>query len=498
MLNAATAAASGTLLAKMDDDDLYAADHVRDLVLAREYSGAELVGKGTETVYLAGRDRTVRLGLGNGETYRSWHLSGGALLVSRHALERAGGWRRVAEGEDVELIAEVHRAGLGVYRLHGAGYVVVRHGAHASGFPDAYFLRQADAVLEGFRPAPDMAWAREAVMGGAASAPVAPPARPKPDRAVAWPARQGRIEQRAPSRLQSLAGRARRRLAALRDPYRARVLRMRLVVAARAGPPAARIASLAAAAPTPEHRAVATDAGEALAAGRRGEARAMLATLAKVADRGAEKVVSRRHRYVWIGNPKAASRSLIAALLDADPAAELFREATLAQVYRARPEARAFTTFAFVRNPCDRAHSFFSDTGPSGGKRSELLAGRYGVRGDGSFSELCAWLETPYGSDAFADRHWLSQHETISLEGGRLPDFVGRYERLEADLAEIASRLGIPVPALPALNRSPRAVPAGCEAGASGAVRAIHLNEANRALLRRRYAADFERFGYAP
>ena len=315
---------------------------------------------------------------------------------------------------------------------------------------------------------------------------------------AAWPARQGRIEPRAPSRLQTLAGGARRRLAALREPYRARVLWMRLAVAARAGPPAAGVAALIKAAPSPAHRAVAGDVREALAAGRRAEARAMLATLAKVPDRGAEKVVSRRHRYVWIGNPKAASRSLIAALLDADPAAELFREATLAEVYRARPEARAFTTFAFVRNPCDRAHSFFSDMGPRGGKRGVLLAGRHGVRGDASFAELCAWLATPYGSDAFADRHWLSQHETIRLEDGRLPDFVGRYERLEADLADIASRLGMPRPALPALNRSPREILRGRDASATDALRAIHLNEANRARLRRRYAADFERFGYAP
>ena len=93
VLNAATAAASGTLLARMDDDDLYAADHVWDLVLAREYSGAELVGKGIETVYLAERDRTVRLGLGNAETYRSWHF--GARRAAGLA-PCAGARRRVA------------------------------------------------------------------------------------------------------------------------------------------------------------------------------------------------------------------------------------------------------------------------------------------------------------------------------------------------------------------------------------------------------------------
>ena len=497
VLNAATAAARGPLLAKMDDDDLYGAEHVWDLVLAREYSGAELVGKGAETVYLAGCDRTVRLGLGGGESRRSWHVSGGALLVSRHALERVGGWRRVAGGEDIELFAAVHRGGLGVYRLHGAGYVVVRHGAHASGFSDAYFLRQADAVLAGFRPGPDMAWAAETMTGAAAPVAAGLPRAPRqPDAAAAWPARQGRIEVRP--RPQGLAGRLRRVLAAQRDPYRSRVLRARLALAAGVRPPACLLAALGAAAPGAPHRAVAADVAAALAAGRRGDARAMLATLMRAARSDAEKIVSRRHGYVWICNPKVASRSLIAALLDADPEARLFRQATLAEVHRALPEARGFASFAFVRDPCERAHSFYADAGPTGGKRGEMLAGRHGIGGEGSFAEFCAWLNTPYGSDAFADRHWLSQHELLRDESGRLPDHVGRYERLEADLADIASRLDMPVPALPALNRSPRTLPRDGGSGAAGALRAAHLNARNRAELARRYAGDFELFGYAP
>ena len=503
VLAAATAAAGGTLLAKMDDDDLYGADHIWDLVLAREYSGAELVGKGIETVYLAGPGCTVRLRVGTGETYRMRHLSGGALLVSRHALERAGGWPGVERAEDTELIDAVHRGGLGVYRLHGAGYVVVRHGANTSIYPDEYYLRRADAVLAGFRPGADMAWAEggmTACAGTGAAPPAAAPPAPvrEPDAGAAWPARRGRIELRPPSRLRATAGRARRLVQAYRDPWQARVRWMGVAVAAGLGPSAAAFAALVAAAPSAAHRAVATDAGEALAAGRREDARAMLASLARVADTTAEKIVSRRYGYLWLCNPKVASRSLIAALLDADPEARLFRQATLAEVYRALPDARRFTSFAFVRDPFERAHSFFADDGPSGGKRGALLAGRYGVRGDGSFAELCAWLNTPYGADAFADRHWLSQHEILRDEDGRRPDFVGRYERLEADLAEIAARLGMPRPVLPALNRSPRAVLPGGEASAAGAMRAAHLNARNRAELGRRYAADFERFGYAP
>lgn len=59
VLNAATEASGGTLLAKMDDDDMYGAEHIWDLVLAREYSGAQLVGKSLEFIYLAASDRTI-------------------------------------------------------------------------------------------------------------------------------------------------------------------------------------------------------------------------------------------------------------------------------------------------------------------------------------------------------------------------------------------------------------------------------------------------------
>ena len=153
VLNAAAGAAGGALLAKMDDDDLYGPEHLWDLALAREYSGAALVGKFPATVYLARGDRTVRRRRVRSETWSS-SISGGTMLIGRTDLERAGGWRRVPRHVDEALVEDVLRAGGGVYRTHDAGYLLVRHGdRHTWEADDAELLVAAEAVHRGWHPA---------------------------------------------------------------------------------------------------------------------------------------------------------------------------------------------------------------------------------------------------------------------------------------------------------------------------------------------------------
>ncbi len=153
VLAAAAAASSGDLLAKMDDDDAYGPDHVWDLVLAREYSGAQLVGKGLEFVYLAATDETVHLHAGRGEDYRTMTVAGGTLLISRRDLARAGGWPPVPRGVDKTLIERVLRARGCVYRAHGAEYVMIRRQEdHTWTPPDDYFARRATTARQGWRP----------------------------------------------------------------------------------------------------------------------------------------------------------------------------------------------------------------------------------------------------------------------------------------------------------------------------------------------------------
>lgn len=152
VLNVAVNEANGMLLTKMDDDDLYGPDHIWDLVLAHEYSGALLVGKALETVYFADRDRTVRRFRGQGETFNK-HGAGGTLLISRHDLDRVGGWQRVRAGVGTALVADVLRHEGSVYRTHGSGYLMVRHrDAHTWDADDSEFLSRPHAVLPGWRP----------------------------------------------------------------------------------------------------------------------------------------------------------------------------------------------------------------------------------------------------------------------------------------------------------------------------------------------------------
>lgn len=153
VLDAATAASAGALIAKMDDDDAYGPNHVWDLVLAREYSGAQLVGKGLEFVYLSATDETVHLHPGIGEDYRTMTLAGGTLLISRQDLARAGGWPPLPRGVDKALVEGVLRARGCVYRAHGAEYVMIRREeGHTWTATDDYFMQKAATARPGWRP----------------------------------------------------------------------------------------------------------------------------------------------------------------------------------------------------------------------------------------------------------------------------------------------------------------------------------------------------------
>lgn len=157
VLTAAARAASSEVLLKVDDDDWYAPDAVHDLLMARRFSGADVVGMPSEFVYLHANAEREAL------TVRRRHpselfarfVAGGTLLLDRGLLHSLGDFRRVRKYVDAQLLAGVEAAGGRIYRTHGLGYVLRRTGAGHTWQRDDEEFRRPDIVASewpGFQP----------------------------------------------------------------------------------------------------------------------------------------------------------------------------------------------------------------------------------------------------------------------------------------------------------------------------------------------------------
>ncbi|GAA3444673.1 glycosyltransferase [Planomonospora venezuelensis] len=153
VLNLAAARASGDYVAKWDDDDWYGPGHLSDLLLARSYSGADIVGTAAEFFYLEPLDVTVRRTDYTSEVW-SDHVAGGTILLDRELFRRTGGFPALPAGVDAGFLKAARAAGARVYRTHGLGYVLRRSAAaeHTWRLSLAHFLRVASNQWRGFRP----------------------------------------------------------------------------------------------------------------------------------------------------------------------------------------------------------------------------------------------------------------------------------------------------------------------------------------------------------
>ena len=124
-------------------------------------------------------------------------------------------------------------------------------------------------------------------------------------------------------------------------------------------------------------------------------------------------------------------------------------------------------TFAFVRNPWDRLLSCYRDK-IQGEVADFTLFSQSGLarclqRFD-AFSANMSFEEFVYAvasiPDADADEHFRSQHIYLTNDHGEIAvDFVGRYEKLEADFRYVVERIRLPkATGLPSLQANPRVV----------------------------------------
>lgn len=153
VLAGAAQRADGDVVLKMDDDDWYSPDFVADLLLARRYSGADVVGMPADVQFIEPADTTVRRGTRT-ECFATF-VAGGTLLVPVDLLEEIGGWRSVRRFVDAQLLAGARAAGASIYRTHGLGYLLRRRASGHTWEVDLAELLDPERVAErwsGFVP----------------------------------------------------------------------------------------------------------------------------------------------------------------------------------------------------------------------------------------------------------------------------------------------------------------------------------------------------------
>lgn len=177
--------------------------------------------------------------------------------------------------------------------------------------------------------------------------------------------------------------------------------------------------------------------------------------------------------FVFVHINKTGGSSIEAALgvkLDHDTALE-----KRARLGAAEWERRF--KFAFVRNPWDKvvSHYLYRVKTNQTGLRDEPL-------------EFGEWVARSYGEKdpRYYDkpRMFMPQWRWICDEGGaQLVDFVGRFERLEADFETVRERLDCdPLPHHKCSERGPYG---------------DYYDDASRGIVAEHFAGDLERFGYS-
>jgi len=116
-------------IAKMDDDDIYGPEHLRDLLDAALDTGAEVVGRAMNYIYLEPLNITLRkFGRGSMQTVEQWSdwICGGTILAKRASAQAAGWFGNGSSAVDQFLLSGVTNNGGKIWRTFGAGYIYRR------------------------------------------------------------------------------------------------------------------------------------------------------------------------------------------------------------------------------------------------------------------------------------------------------------------------------------------------------------------------------------
>jgi glycosyltransferase involved in cell wall biosynthesis len=129
ILSTLASQSQGDYIAKMDDDDYYGPEHLRDLLDAALDTGADVVGRAMNYVYLEPLQLTVRRFAPHGtqavELWSDW-VCGGTILAKRDVAEAAGWFGYGNTAVDRFMLSGITNNGGKIWRTFGAGYIYRR------------------------------------------------------------------------------------------------------------------------------------------------------------------------------------------------------------------------------------------------------------------------------------------------------------------------------------------------------------------------------------
>ena len=202
--------------------------------------------------------------------------------------------------------------------------------------------------------------------------------------------------------------------------------------------------------------------------------------IADLRGRGVYSGYPNAHRCVFIHIPKAAGTSLTKTLFAAPS-----RHLQYTEYERTNPRKfQQYFKFTFVRNPYDRLFSAYTFLKKGGLNELDRCWAEQNLTSFPDFESFVHGWVTPeniWSWVHFKPQHWWICDASFNLK----VDFVGRFERMDEDVAVVQARLGMPVARLPKINVTIR--PRTKEDAYTAEMRAI-VGEV--------YRNDFELFSY--
>jgi len=202
--------------------------------------------------------------------------------------------------------------------------------------------------------------------------------------------------------------------------------------------------------------------------------------IADLRGRGVYRGYPDEHRCVFIHIPKAAGTSLTKTLFTAPS-----RHLQYTEYERANPKKfKKYFKFTFVRNPYDRLFSAYSFLKKGGLNELDRNWAEQHLAAYPDFESFVHGWVTP--ENIWSWVHFKPQHFWICDSDYNLKvDFVGRFERMDEDVAIVQTRLGMSVKPLPKINVTNSFIKAP-----------VLCSPAMRAIVGKAYSKDIELFSY--